>query len=78
MKFVGDRPPASLVDRLARVYLEHDTAIKPHWSAEAFADLDTNVRQSIARILASPFIPNKDSVRGFVDEVGTGKLREVA
>ncbi|QCW50178.1 DUF1800 domain-containing protein [Nocardioides dongxiaopingii] len=29
VKFVGDRPPASLVDRLARVYLEHDTAIKP-------------------------------------------------
>ena len=55
-----------------------DTGIKPHWSAEAFGDLDTDVRQSIARIQASPFIPNKDSVRGFVYEVETGKLREVA
>jgi len=42
------------------------------------ADLDEDVRQSIARIKASPFIPNKDSVRGFVYEVETGKLREVS
>ena len=63
-------------DFMASVHDE--TGIKPHWSAEAFADLDTDVRQSIARIQASPFIPNKDSVRGFVYEVETGKLREVA
>jgi carbonic anhydrase len=55
-----------------------DTGIKPHWSAEAFADLDTDMRQSITRIQASPFIPTKNSVRGFVYEVETGKLREVA
>src|SRR6185312_4234389 len=51
--------------------------IEPAWSAEAFGDLDEDVRQSIARIRASPFIPRKDSVRGFVYEVETGRLREV-
>jgi carbonic anhydrase len=58
--------------------IEEDTGIRPHWAAEAFGDLDADVRQSIARIKASPFIPNKDSVRGFVYEVETGKLREVS
>jgi carbonic anhydrase len=57
--------------------IEQDTGIKPGWAAEAFTDLDGDVRQSIARIKASPFIPNKDSVRGFVYEVETGRLREV-
>jgi carbonic anhydrase len=57
--------------------VQEDTGIKPQWAAEAFGDLDEDVRQSIARIKASPFIPNKDSVRGFVYEVETGKLREV-
>src|SRR5918999_2122839 len=57
--------------------VQDDTGIKPEWAAEAFADLDEDVRQSIARIKASPFIPNKDSVRGFVYEVETGRLREV-
>ena len=55
-----------------------ETGIKPEWSPEAFDDLDTDVRQSIARIQASPFIPRKASVRGFVYAVETGKLREVA
>jgi carbonic anhydrase len=54
-----------------------DTGIKPPWAAEAFSDLDTDVRQSIARIQASPFIPRKSSVRGFVYDVHTGSLREV-
>jgi carbonic anhydrase len=58
--------------------VQDDTGIKPEWAAEAFDDLDTDVRQSIARIKASPFIPNKDSVRGFVYDVETGKLREVS
>jgi carbonic anhydrase len=57
--------------------LEQATGIKPAWSAEAFADLEGDVRQSIARINASPFIPKKN-VRGFVYEVETGKLREVS
>jgi carbonic anhydrase len=57
--------------------IERETGIKPEWAAEAFGDLDGDVRQSIARIKASPFIPRKDSVRGFVYEVETGRLREV-
>jgi carbonic anhydrase len=58
--------------------IQADTGIKPAWSAEAFSDPDTDVRQSIARIKVSPFIPQKDSVRGFVFDVATGKLSEVA
>jgi carbonic anhydrase len=57
--------------------IQDDTGIKPEWAAEAFPELDADVRQSIARIKASPFIPRKDSVRGFVFEVETGRLREV-
>ena len=58
--------------------IQKDTGIKPEWAAEAFADLDEDVRQSIARIKASPFIPHKESVRGFIFDVATGKLREVS
>ena len=58
--------------------IEQDTGIRPPWAAEAFGDLDGDVKQSIARIKASPFIPRKDAVRGFVYEVETGKLREVS
>jgi carbonic anhydrase len=57
--------------------VQDDVGIKPQWAAEAFPDLDEDVRQSVARIQASPFIPRKDSVRGFVYEVETGRLREV-
>ena len=57
--------------------IQEETGIKPEWAAESFTDLDEDVRQSVARIHASPFIPNKDSVRGFVYEVESGRLREV-
>jgi carbonic anhydrase len=57
--------------------IQDDVGIKPEWAAEAFGDLDEDVRQSVGRIKASPFIPRKDSVRGFVYEVETGRLREV-
>ncbi|WP_174184608.1 beta-class carbonic anhydrase [Nocardia barduliensis] len=57
--------------------IQEETGIKPDWSAEAFPDLETDVRQSIARIVANPFVPHKDSVRGFVFDVATGKLNEV-
>src|SRR5690348_11477083 len=57
--------------------IQDDTGIKPTWSAEAFGDLDEDVRQSIARIKASPFVPHKDAIRGFVFDVATGKLNEV-
>jgi carbonic anhydrase len=58
--------------------IEEDTGIRPEWAAEAFVDLDADVRQSIARIEASPFVPRKDAIRGFVYEVETGRLREVS
>ncbi len=57
--------------------IQDDVGIKPEWAVETFPDLDEDVRQSIGRIKASPFIPNKDSVRGFVYDVETGGLREV-
>jgi carbonic anhydrase len=53
-----------------------DTGVKPEWAVEAFGDLDEDVRQSIARINASPFIPHKN-IRGFVYHVEDGRLREV-
>ena len=58
--------------------IQDETGIKPAWSAEAFGDLDEDVRQSIARIKASPFIPHQNAVRGFVFDVATGKLNEVS
>ena len=57
--------------------IQDETGIKPAWAAEAFPDLDEDVRQSIARIKASPFVPNKDSIRGFVFDVANGNLDEV-
>ena len=57
--------------------IQADTGIKPPWAAEAFGDLEGDVRQSIARIKASPYVPHKDSIRGFVYEVETGRLREI-
>lgn len=60
-----------------RAGIQADTGIRPPWSAEAFTDLDDDVRQSVARITASPFIPHRDAVRGFVYDVATGALREV-
>jgi len=54
-----------------------ETGLKPEWAAEAFADLDVDVRQSIKRIKNSPFIPHTDAVRGFVFDVATGLLHEV-
>jgi carbonic anhydrase len=57
--------------------VEADTGIRPPWAVEAFTDAAGDVRQSIARIKASPFIPHKDAVRGFVFDVATGRLGEV-
>ncbi len=56
--------------------IQDETGIKPEWAAESFTDLDEDVRQSIARIKTSPFIPHRDAVRGFVFDVATGLLRE--
>jgi carbonic anhydrase len=61
-----------------RRQVQQDTGVKPEWAAEAFDDLEEDVRQSIARIKCSPFIPRKENVRGFVYDVKTGRLDEVS
>lgn len=58
--------------------IESETGVKPTWAAEAFTDLDDDVRQNIGRIKADTSIPVKDSVRGFVYDVKDGSLREVS
>jgi carbonic anhydrase len=58
--------------------IEADTGIRPAFALEAFPDLEQDVRQSLARIEASPFLPHKESVRGFVYDVRTGRLGEVS
>ena len=60
-----------------KAQIHEEVGLKPHFSMESFSDLEEDVRQSIARIKASPFVPHKESVRGFVYEVETGGLREV-
>jgi carbonic anhydrase len=67
----------TLSDDDVKRQVEQDTGIRPPLALEAFADLEGDIRQSIARIKASPFIPHTDSVRGFVYDVKTGELREV-
>ena len=58
--------------------IQQEVGIKPGFAFETFENLEEDVRQCIRRIQASPFIPYKDSVRGFIYEVETGRLREVA
>jgi carbonic anhydrase len=57
--------------------IEQDTGVRPDWHSEAFPLVDEDVRASIQRIVDSPFVPDKSSVRGFVFDVATGKLNEV-
>jgi carbonic anhydrase len=58
--------------------IEKDTGLRPAWAPEAFADEFADVAQSLRRVKSSPFIPLKDSVRGFVFDVATGVLIEVS
>jgi carbonic anhydrase len=64
-------------DDAFRRAIQEETGIKPEWAVETFDNLEDDVRQSIARIKNSPFIPKKDEVRGFVYDVKTGRLDEV-
>jgi len=57
--------------------IEADTGLRPGWAAESFADEFEDVRQSLRRVTSLPFIPLRDSVRGFVFDVATGELSEV-
>src|SRR6266571_413027 len=68
----------TFTDDAFRRSIQDDVGIKPPWSAESFTNIEEDVRQSVARIKASPFIPHTDAVRGFVFDVATGKLNEVS
>jgi len=64
-------------DDEVKAQIEAETKIRPSFALEAFPNLEDDVRQSMARIKASPFIPHKDNIRGFVYEIEKGRLREV-
>jgi carbonic anhydrase len=68
----------TFTDDAVKAQIKDDTGIRPAFSLEAFPDVEDDVRQSIARIRANPFIPRRDTVRGFVYDVTTGRLNEVA
>jgi len=65
-------------DDALKAQIEEDTGLRPQFAFEAFSDLSADVRQSIRRIHASPFIPHKESIRGFIYDVETGQLNEVS
>jgi carbonic anhydrase len=67
----------TFTDDQVKADIEADVGLRPHFALEAFSDLERDIRQSIARIKASPFVPHKDSIRGFVYDVRTGALQEV-
>ncbi len=67
----------TFTDDQLKQQIEKETGIRPSFALEAFPDLEEDVRQSIARIEASPFVPKKANVRGFVYDVRTGRLDEV-
>ena len=67
----------TFTDDEVKADIESKTGLRPHFALEAFSDLENDIRQSIARIKASPFVASKDSVRGFVFDVHTGRLQEV-
>jgi carbonic anhydrase len=64
-------------DDAVKAEIERDTGLRPAFALEAFPDLESDVQQSIRRIEASPFVPHKDNIRGFVYDVATGRLNEV-
>lgn len=67
----------TFTDDAFKASILEETGLRPSWAAEAFPDVEADVRQSIARIRATPFVPLKDSLRGFVFDVATGRLTEV-
>jgi carbonic anhydrase len=67
----------TFTDDQVKADIESDTGLRPHFALEAFSDLEADIRQSIARIKASPFVPSNDAIRGFVYDVHTGALQEV-
>ena len=68
----------TFTDDAFRREIQEETGIKPEWAPESFPDVEEDVRQSVARLNASPFLIHKQSIRGFVFDVATGKLTEVS
>ena len=68
----------TFADEQFKAALAEDTGIEPAWEPRSFTDLDEDVRDNIERIQVDPHIPHTDAVRGFVFDVATGRLREVA
>ena len=64
-------------DDAVKEQIRDRTGLRPHFALEAFPDLEADVRQSIGRLKANPFLKTKDSIRGFVYDVNTGGLHEV-
>jgi carbonic anhydrase len=60
-----------------KAQVEADTGVRPSFALEAFPDLEADLRQSLARLRASPFLSHLDQVRAFAYDVETGQLREV-
>jgi carbonic anhydrase len=60
-----------------RAGIEAETGQRPHWAAEAFANVEADVRQSLTRVRNSPFIPHRNHVRGFIYDVESGSVTEV-
>jgi carbonic anhydrase len=67
----------TITDDGFRMELQETTGIAPSFAIESFKDVDEDVRQSIRRVRACPFLPHRDVVRGFVYEVDSHRLREV-
>ncbi|MCV7029682.1 beta-class carbonic anhydrase [Mycobacterium sherrisii] len=67
----------TFTDDAFKAAIQQETGIKPGWAAEAFPDIEEDVRQSLRRIEQSPFVTKHESLRGFVFDVATGKLNEV-
>jgi carbonic anhydrase len=67
-----------LTDDGFRAELQEATGVAPSFAIESFTDVEADVRQSLLRVRQSPFLPHRDRVRGFVYDVDTHRLREVA
>ncbi len=44
----------------------------------SFTNLDQNVREQVMKIRAHPWLPKQTPIRGFIYDVKTGRLKEVA
>ncbi len=67
----------TFTDDAVKAQIKAETGIRPPFALEAFPDAEDDIRQSIARLRANPFIPRREHIRGFVYDVATGELREV-